>query len=219
MLPEDQIKQIKAQLLKQIEGFPSPQKESAKKQIGEMNAEQLEEFLIQNNLIKKEGESETLEDSVQQGGTEGKQQCIFCSISQGKMKSFVLDENKYALAVLDINPLGKGHSIIIPKKHVASDKIPSQSLALAKKMASRIKSKLKPENVEISTSNIQGHAIINVIPFYKGEKPEKKTAPQEELIILQDKLKSKPKVKKEKKKIENKEEARESLPKLRMRVP
>ena len=218
MLAEDQIKQIKAQLLKQIETFPAPQKESAKKQIEEMNAEELEEFLIKNNLIKQEGGEASLEESVQQ---DGKPQCIFCAISQGKMKSYVLEENKSSLAVLDINPLGKGHTIVIPRNHVSSDKISSQSLVLAKKIASRIKSKLKPENVEISTSNVQGHAIINVIPFYKGEKPEKKQASQEELIILQDKLKASPKIKREKKKKESKEEIeeKERLPHLRDRVP
>lgn len=218
MLAEEQIKQIKEQLLKQIEGFPSPQKENAKKQIEEMNAEQLEEFLIKNNLIKQEGE-ESLEKDVQQEA--GKQQCIFCSISQGKSKSYILDENKSSLAVLDINPLGKGHTIVIPKSHASSDKIPSSALSLAKKIARIIKTKLKPENVEISTSNINGHAIINIIPFYKGEKPEKKQASQEDLIILQDKLKAIPKAKREKKlkAKEEKQEEKEALPKYPMRIP
>lgn len=214
-LSEEQIKQIKEQLLKQIESFPSPQKENAKKQIEEMNAEQLEQFLIKNNLIKQEDES--LESEVQE--EQGKQQCIFCSIAQGKVKSYVLEENKASLAVLDINPLGKGHTIVIPKKHVSSDKIPSSALSLAKKIARRIKIKLKPENVEISTSNINGHAIINIIPFYKGEKPEKKQASQEDLIILQDKLKAKEKVKREKKQKIEKQEEKESLPHYPMRIP
>ncbi len=50
------------------------------------------------------------------------------------MQSYKLDENKSSLAVLEINPLSKGHSIVIPKKHQAIEKAPSLAFSSANKM-------------------------------------------------------------------------------------
>ena len=60
-----------------------------------MSAEQLEEFIKKNNLIQQD------------------QQCIFCSIIEGKMPSFKIAESDSAIAILEINPISKGHTIII----------------------------------------------------------------------------------------------------------
>lgn len=176
-LSEEQIKEIKKQLLEQIESFPEEQREAAKEQIESMNAEQLEQFLVKNKLMKSGAKKE------------GKQECVFCLISQNKLEAYKIAENKDNLAVLEINPVSKGHSIIVPKKHLDIEKIPSSSFSLAKKIAKKIKSKLKAEKIQIESSDIQGHAIINVIPIYKDMPKERKKAEKEELKEVQEKLK------------------------------
>jgi histidine triad (HIT) family protein len=186
-LTEEQIKQIKAQLLKQIESFPSDQREKVKQQIEEMNSEELEEFLVKNNLVKI---------SEKEGAEQGKQECIFCSILQGKAPSYRIDENKKALAILEINPLSPGHSLVLSKEH---GKLPNQAFSLANRLAKRVKSRLKTEDIKIENSQIMGHNLINVIPLYKDKKLEKIKADEKELILLQDKLKTKQRQKKEKK--------------------
>jgi len=50
------------------------------------------------------------------------QQCVFCLISEGKIKSNKVYEDSEFLAVLDINPANKGHVLLFPKKHVQSIK-------------------------------------------------------------------------------------------------
>jgi histidine triad (HIT) family protein len=45
------------------------------------------------------------------------QECVFCKIVKGELPSAKLREGKNALAILDINPLSWGHSLIISKKH------------------------------------------------------------------------------------------------------
>jgi diadenosine tetraphosphate (Ap4A) HIT family hydrolase len=196
-LTEEQIKSIKQQLLKQIESWPEQQRENAKRQIEAMNAEQLEDFLRKNGMIKdkaEEAEESVGEESGQQA--QGKQECVFCLILQGKVPSYKLDENKKSLAILDINPLSPGHSLVISKEH---NKLPNQAFVLANKLAKRIKSKLKPEDVKIENATVLGHQLINVIPLYKDIKLEKKKAEEKQLILLQDKLQAKPKQKLEKK--------------------
>ena len=50
-----------------------------------------------------------------------------------------------------------------------------------------IKSRLKPREVRIVPSNIMGHEIFNVVPFYNGQKEsgERNPATPEELEDLQ----------------------------------
>lgn len=189
-LSSEQLKQIKQQLLKQIESFPENQRDSIRNQISEMNDSEFEQFLRQNKMIKEEGEE------IQEQEEQGKQKCIFCSILEGKAPAYKLDENKKSLAILEINPLSKGHSLVLSKNH---DKLATSAFILANKTAKRIKSKLKPEEVKIESSKILGHNLIQIIPIYKEEKLEKKKATEEELILLKDKLKAKKKEKKIKK--------------------
>lgn len=202
MLSEEQVKQIKSQLLKQIEKFPEKQREAARAQIESMNSEQLEEFLMQNRLIKSGGEEPT--------------GCIFCNIIEGKTASYKIAENKNSIAVLDINPMSKGQTLIIPFQHKTIEKLSSSVLSLAKKIAKRLKSKIKPqpEEIKIETSSIQGHGIITVLPLYKDRKLERKQASQQELIALQEKLKSRPRGKRKKKQINISE-----LPLAPVRIP
>ena len=209
MLSPEQVKSIKEQIIKQIGSWNASynQKTQAKSYLESLNSEQLEDFLKQNKMIKSEEtktqtsppkKSQEQENKPLSQKTKQEQaQCPFCLITQGKIPSFKLDENKTSIAVLEINPLSRGHAIIIPKKHSDIEKIPSQSFTLAKKISGKIKTKLKPEKISIQTEEILGHGLINIIPVYADEKLEKKKATEEELKEIQEKLKSKPKEKKE----------------------
>ena len=181
MLPEDQIKGIKEQLIAQIDStFPDDKKASAISQIESMDAEQLEQFLIQNNLINADGSSE---------GTEGK--CIFCSLILGEIPSTKIGENEKAIAILELNPISKGHTIIIPKDHVeGKDNLVKEVFDLAKETAERIKKKFEAKDILIENGSMFGHEIINVLPVYDNEtlqSPKKQSTP-EELAKIKDEL-------------------------------
>ncbi|MFH1129651.1 MAG: HIT family protein [Patescibacteria group bacterium] len=44
--------------------------------------------------------------------------CIFCKIVKGEIPSFKVFENDKVFCFLDINPLTRGHALVIPKNHV-----------------------------------------------------------------------------------------------------
>ncbi len=46
--------------------------------------------------------------------------CIFCKIAQGIIPSKKVYENEHVLAFHDIQPAAEVHTLIIPKKHIAS---------------------------------------------------------------------------------------------------
>jgi len=77
--------------------------------------------------------------------------------------------------------------MVIPKEHVvSSDKMPVSVFSLAKKVAKRLKTKFKPKSIEISSSNLFGHEVLNIIPLYGNENlSEKHLAKPEELEELQ----------------------------------
>jgi histidine triad (HIT) family protein len=43
--------------------------------------------------------------------------CIFCKIVDGEIPSHTVGENDSAYAFLDVNPLARGHTVVIPKEH------------------------------------------------------------------------------------------------------
>ena len=189
MLPQEQVEQIKHQIIQQIESnFPEDKKESAKQQISIMNSEQLEQFLEKNKLINtNQGQV------VEAPGGEQSQQCIFCSIISGDVQSYKIDENKNAIAILEINPISTGHILIVSKKH--SQESSEQTRELTKKISNLLKEKLKPKNILVSPSTLFGHEIINILPVYENEtiKSERHKAAPEELESVLKKILEEPK--------------------------
>lgn len=151
-LTKEQINSLKEQLSEQIKHLPEEQKRAAQEQINSLSPEALEIMLKQSQSKEKAQ----------------KEQSIFRSIISKEIPSITIDENKHALAVLDINPISKGHAIIIPKQPAkTSMELPNQALTLAKKLSKRIISKLKANSTEIQTEFKFGEIIVNIIPIYE----------------------------------------------------
>jgi len=45
--------------------------------------------------------------------------CIFCAIVAGEAEAFVIGSSPTAVAFLDIAPLSRGHTLVVPTRHVA----------------------------------------------------------------------------------------------------
>lgn len=55
-------------------------------------------------------------------------ECIFCGIIAGEKPAEIIFENDSAVAILDVNPIHFGHSLIIPRTHcVDFTTLPSRS--------------------------------------------------------------------------------------------
>lgn len=181
-LSPEQVKALKKQLLSQIENLPEPKKSEAIKQIQALTPQALEVMLKQQ---EKGAPSE---------------KGIFRMIVDREVPSKLVEENDWALAVLEINPISKGHIIVIPKKAAENTKkIPKSALSLAEKLSKKIISKLKAKSTEIQTEIKFNEAIINIIPIYDKHlniDSPRYQASKEELEQLETKLKTtkKPKI-------------------------
>jgi len=187
MITEEQAKTIKKQIIAQIESsFPLDKKEFAKKRIESMNSQELEAFLVKNNLA--------VNNTANQ---EGSQKCVFCSIVSGEIESHKIDGNESAIAVLEINPVSRGHTLIIPKEHALIQGKENESgiKKLIKNISGIIKKKLKPKSILTAKSNLFGHETISIIPQFndKTASSERHPAAPEELIELESLLTEKKK--------------------------
>lgn len=45
--------------------------------------------------------------------------CIFCKLAKGEIPSAKVYEDAHSFAFLDIDPLTKGHTLVVPRKHYA----------------------------------------------------------------------------------------------------
>jgi len=192
----EQISEIKNQLIQQINStFPEDKKSEAIEKINLMNNEQLIEFLEQNNMIK---------DPNKENSEDSQEQCIFCSLLSGQIPSTKISENENAIAILELNPLTEGHTLIIPKIH--QDKIPSEINQFTEEIKQKLNSSLNPKQILSENANLFGHEIINLIPIYTNEIPSQrnKSSP-EELKRIQEKILSGSKKEAPKKEQEEKE--------------
>ena len=73
-------------------------------------------------------------------------ECVFCEIIKGNSPSTKVYEDEHVLAFLDINPVARHHTLIVPKKHYADlYDIPENELKYLLVAAKRITLQYKVE--------------------------------------------------------------------------
>lgn len=107
--------------------------------------------------------------------------CIFCKIVNGDLPSSKIYEDKDLLAFLDIQPVNKGHVLIVPKQHKElmaelDDKILGRMIVLSKKVNQAMrKSEVQPEGINLFLADGKAagqevfHAHLHVIPRFKND--------------------------------------------------
>lgn len=96
---------------------------------------------------------------------------IFKRIIDKEIPAFVVEEDEFHLAFLDVNPLKEGHTLVIPKKEVdyifdIQDQDLENLILFAKKVAIKIKSKIPCKKVGMSVIGLEvPHAHIHLIPM------------------------------------------------------
>ena len=106
--------------------------------------------------------------------------CIFCKIVAGQIPSTKVYEDEKVLAFMDINPVGRGHLLVIPKNHYPTVfEIPAEDLGAvfeaARKIASAQKKALDMPGLNLIQSNgraasqIIDHFHLHLIPRWPGD--------------------------------------------------
>ncbi|GAB6010317.1 HIT family protein [Dysgonomonas reticulitermitis] len=98
---------------------------------------------------------------------------IFSKIVAGEIPSYKVAEDDNFYAFLDINPMAKGHTLVIPKKEIdylfdLDDSLLKDMTVFSKKVAKAIEKAIPCKRVGIMVIGMEvPHAHIHLIPINK----------------------------------------------------
>ena len=106
--------------------------------------------------------------------------CLFCKIVAGEIPSIRVLENEHVLAFMDIGPIVKGHTLVIPKAHYnpitdAPDDVLARVIAAVRLVAKAQIDGLGADGVNIHQANgaaagqVMPHVHFHVIPRFKHD--------------------------------------------------
>ena len=125
---------------------------------------------------------------------------IFSKIVAGEIPCYKVAEDENFLAFLDINPLAKGHTLVIPKRETdyifdIDDQEYQQLFLFAKKVAVAMKKTIQCEKIGIAVIGLEvAHAHIHLVPVngiydLDFKKPKLKLS-QEEFVLIAERIAS-----------------------------
>lgn len=109
--------------------------------------------------------------------------CIFCKIINGEIPSYTVYEDEKIKVFMDINPIAKGHMLVIPKKHYTNLlDIDNETLSIiddvTRKIYPTLKEKLGCKGLTRMQNNELGqevkHFHMHLIPRYQNDYLEPK---------------------------------------------
>ncbi|MDP3729068.1 MAG: HIT family protein [bacterium] len=151
----------------------------------------------------------------------GKQQCPFCSMAKGEIPVKKIYEDETLLAILDIRPANKGHTLLFPKEHhkvlsTVQEPLVAHMFTTANKISTAIFDAMNAQgtNIHVANGSAAGqtapHVLINIIPRFTKDKVvigwEAEKVEDNELEKIAESIRGK--IPKEKPKITEKKEMR-----------
>ncbi len=105
--------------------------------------------------------------------------CLFCKIVEKEIPAYIIYEDDDVLSFLDISQVTKGHTLVIPKKHVQNiyELTEAESNPMFKavpKIAKALKDAFNPIGLNMINNNdkpLQSvfHFHVHLIPRYKND--------------------------------------------------
>lgn len=98
---------------------------------------------------------------------------IFTKIIKGEIPSYKIAENDEYFAFLDIRPLAKGHTLVVPKEEIdylfdLSESQLAGIMAFSKKVAKAIEAAVQCKRVGVLVVGTEvPHAHIHLVPFQR----------------------------------------------------
>lgn len=104
--------------------------------------------------------------------------CLFCSIVAGDAPAHVVLDEEHVLGFLDVRPVFKGHTLLVPKQHVDTlvDLPPDLSEPLfdaARRTAAAVTTALGAQGSFVAMNNVVSQSVphlhVHVVPRTKGD--------------------------------------------------
>lgn len=125
---------------------------------------------------------------------------IFTRIIQGEIPCYKIYEDENFFAFLDISPLAKGHTLVVPKKEIdyifdLDENTYTSFFQTAKKIAHAIEAAVPCKRIGVAVVGLEvPHAHIHLIPLQSGAinfSDPKLNLPKEELEQIAEAIRAK----------------------------
>jgi len=106
--------------------------------------------------------------------------CIFCAIVAGDAPAEVIFEDSDCIAILDINPATRGHSLVIPREHhtdllTIPEDVAAAAMRTAHTVARKLELSLRPAGFNLVQATRPAawqtvfHFHLHVVPRYEKD--------------------------------------------------
>lgn len=96
---------------------------------------------------------------------------IFTQIINGDIPCYKIAENDKFLAFLDVNPLAKGHTLVIPKQEIdyifnLEDNLLAELMVFAKQVALKVEKAIPCKRIGVAVIGLEvPHAHVHLVPL------------------------------------------------------
>lgn len=106
--------------------------------------------------------------------------CIFCRIIGGEEMVSIVYEDRQAIAFLDVQPVSRGHTLVVSKEHYETlfdvpEDLLTHCMAVAKRIAPGLRRAVGAEAINVFSANGKAggqdvpHFHMHLIPIREGE--------------------------------------------------
>ncbi len=104
--------------------------------------------------------------------------CLFCQIVDGDVASHRILETDTVVAFLDARPVFKGHTLVLPRRHIATltdlpDELLPELFGAARTVAGAVRDGLGAQGSFVALNNVVSQSVphlhVHVVPRTKGD--------------------------------------------------
>lgn len=104
--------------------------------------------------------------------------CLFCRIAAGDEPAAMVAETDDVVAFLDVRPVFRGHTLVVPRRHVVTlPELPPELLSATMTLAQRVSAAVLPAfdaqgsfvAINNTVSQSVPHLHVHVVPRSKGD--------------------------------------------------
>jgi histidine triad (HIT) family protein len=104
--------------------------------------------------------------------------CLFCSIIAGSTPAHLVYESPEVLGFLDIRPVFKGHTLLVPREHIATmvelpDELTVPLFGAARAVAAAVRTAYGAQGSFVAVNNVVSQSVphlhVHVVPRTKGD--------------------------------------------------
>jgi histidine triad (HIT) family protein len=104
--------------------------------------------------------------------------CLFCSIIAGSTSAHIVYESPEIVGFLDVRPVFKGHTLLVPREHIATmvelpDELTVPLFGAARSVAAAVRTAYDAQGSFVAVNNVVSQSVphlhVHVVPRTKGD--------------------------------------------------